>query len=106
MSKTYKGIDLLDAIIKGEVRIKDKVDVLDKNGELFMSNYSIEDLCITSITKYDFKLTEKQDIDIQSIEEYKSEYTRDLSMIDMETYINNVILPAIKQLDRKIREER
>lgn len=55
--------------------------------------------------KHTFEVVE-QDIDIQSIEEYKSEYTRDLSMIDMETYINNVILAAIKKLDRKIREER
>lgn len=49
-------------------------------------------------------IEEQQDIDIQAIEEYKTEYAEDGAEFDLRNYINKKILPAIKQLDR--REER
>lgn len=57
------------------------------------------------LINYNFKLIEEQqDIDIQAIEEYKSDYTERCIDMEVRDYINKTILPAIKQLDR--REER
>lgn len=51
------------------------------------------------------KFIEQQDIDIQAIEEYKSNYTERCIDMEVRNYINKTILPAIKQLDRNINKE-
>ena len=48
---------------------------------------------------------EEPDIDIQDIEKFSSEYTMNTVEFQLQAKINQILL-AIKQLDRKIREER
>lgn len=50
-------------------------------------------------------IEEEQDIDIQSIEEFRSEYTMNNVEMQLQDKINQILL-ALKQLDRKIREEK
>lgn len=49
-------------------------------------------------------IEEEQDIDIQSIEEFRSEYTMNNVEFQLQDKINQILL-AVKQLDKKINKE-
>lgn len=46
----------------------------------------------------------EEEIDIQNIEEYQTTYTERCIDKEVRNYINKKILPAIKQIDNKIKE--
>lgn len=116
MSKIYKGYELIKAIANGEIkegtRFIDKTDTKYYEGTTvhtfkYQNNNFIQEkiggINIVSILNHDFELIEEeQDIDIQRIEEFSSEYTMNNVEIQLQDKINQILL-ALKQLDRKIR---
>lgn len=116
MSKTYTGIELLEAIESGEIkegtRFKDSYGInyiyeKDSGGELIL--YKQETYYTGNVPDYSlfvdniFTVVENEDIDIQSIEEFKSDYMMSNVEYQIQDKINEVIR-AVKQLDRQINE--
>lgn len=130
MSKTYKGYELLKAIEDEDIKDGTKIEIIGRftgnlRGSYFIYKRGItgptiiyepnrkeyfDKLSIPDLVYYKFKILEKeQDIDIQAIEEIpiKILNTEDLSehIVDLNN-LSSKLLQAVKQLDRKIREER
>lgn len=114
--KTYKGYELLKAIADGEIKSGAHIRVHTKNYNVdywFWGNwFGKEDgyskpldnielyLCDKSCT---FELIEDE-IDIQNIEELVTGYSESGADTDIINFLNNEILPAVKQLDKEVKE--
>lgn len=110
-----KLIDIINDIAEGKIKEK---EIKLGYGAGYYTYYVEEDkiindtngtgLYINKCLNDEFEILEtiEQDIDIQSIKEYKTNYLEGPIDKEIRKYINKSILPAIKQLDRKIREER
>ena len=114
-----KVIDLLNKIANGEEvpeRIKvDNIIYRYENWEHFYytDNEAREDLLVRGkdYSTNDFLnwnvelIEEQQDIDIQGIEEFSSEYTMNNIEFQLQDKINQILL-AVKQLDKRQKEGR
>lgn len=111
MSKTYKGYELIKEIAEGN--IKDRTRFKNSKGIIYIfinsegtlqnesSSLDIDDdYCITQLAKETFEIVEDE-IDIQEIKEFRSEYTMNMVEILIKDKLNEVI-KGMKQLDNKI----
>lgn len=78
---------------------KNITEIKYKNGGLQWEPGTFSTILLCDIN-IEFEV-EKPKIDIQSLGELRTEYTESGAEHDMRKYINNVILPAIKQLDKR-----
>lgn len=107
----YKGYELMKAIAEGKIKSGTKFKTkegkevrwngynlmsIDSN-ECYMSK--INDICFINEV---FELTEDE-IDIDSIEEYKQEHTERCIDIDIRNKMNE-ILQAVKQIDKRVKK--
>lgn len=111
MSKTYTGMELLQAIKSGEIKNGNRFKIINGGLEDFIAWIEDKNLKIdmfgkegwlgtNSLIESDYELLD-EDIDIQEIEEYKSEYTMNCVESEIKDKINELI-KAVKQLDNKI----
>lgn len=119
MSKIYKGWELMRDIAEGKIEegsefniYKDKEMYFDRpaiyaNGVLRHNGILVtEFVSLEKMMQLDFELIEEeQDIDIQRIEEFSSEYTMNNVEIQLQDKINQILL-ALKQLDKRQKEGR
>lgn len=104
MSKVYKGYELYKMIANREIdknsKFKDNNDIIwIWNGIDFESEYSYSDIVFSQM---DFELIEDE-IDIDAIEEYKTEYTERCIDKEVREKLNEVIR-AVKQNHKEIKE--
>lgn len=116
MSKKYKGHELIKAITDGEIESGTHIKVHAKNYSVdywFYGNWFGKENYKEPLDNIElflcnrdciFELIE-EDMDIQRMEEFNSEYTMNNVEMQLQDKINQILL-ALKQLDRKIREER
>ena len=121
--KYFSSFDLLSYIrmhmLKEGTVLKDKYDNIykymhDDVGELTLfklekGNKEVPDYSL--FVDNDFEVLEIPDIfkdfdDIDNIEEFKTIHKQTQSEKELSNYINNIILPALKELNYKIREEK
>ena len=120
---TIKVIDLLNKIANGEVKERQRFVLHFKNGlkrEIFYRGWESEKKSMSSLRNWsdneviqdDYDLDdeveiieEEPEIDIQALEEYKTELLESRTEYEMRNYINRVIIPAIKQIDKKLKGE-
>lgn len=116
MSKKYKGHELIKAITDGEIESGTHIKVHVKNYSVdywFYGNWFGKENYKEPLDNIElflcnrdciFELIE-EDMDIQRMEEFNSEYTMNNVEMQLQDKINQILL-ALKQLDRKIREEK
>ena len=110
MGKIYKGWELMKAIADGEIKegskIKTNEDIFIFCEGNYMSNSSIHFLTgiynDIDFATAKFELIEDE-ININSIEEYKQEHTERCIDIDIRNKMNE-ILQAVKQIDKRVKK--
>lgn len=114
MGKIYRGYELFKAIASEEIKKKQKVRMIfnDGSGENYIfdgddivdsTHYNIFKIYGTkAVLKAEFELIENE-IDIDSIEEYKQEHTERCIDVDTRNKINE-ILQAVKQIDKRVKK--
>lgn len=122
MSKIYKGYELLKAIADGEIKNGTKIEIKgrfsgDLIGSYFIYNEGAfyfpiykpngeeycDDMKLSDVINWEFKLIEDK-VDIDSIEKLVTGYSESGADTDIINYINDKIVPRIKQLDKEIKE--
>lgn len=115
MGKTYKGWELMKAIADGEIkeesRFRDTYSeyIYKRNsfGDLELKREDGEELTSPDYSYFvekdnDFELIQDE-INIDSIEEYKQEHTERCIDIDIRNKMNE-ILQAVKQIDKRVKK--
>ena len=107
MGKVYKGYELYKMIadrkIKKDSKFKDNNSIIwGWDGFDFVTEeYDYNDFVFSIM---DFEILEDEEINIQEMKEYKTEYTERCIDIEVREKINEIIR-AVKQLDNKIKEK-
>lgn len=110
MGKIYKGWELIKAIEDGEIkngsrfkvhRTYNSIAVLEDR-ILHIEDGSKRILTTNDLLIYAFELIEDE-INIDSIEEYKQEHTERCIDIDIRNKMNE-ILQAVKQIDKRVKK--
>jgi hypothetical protein len=112
----YKGYELLKAIADGEIKEGTRFKCLNEKPIQYYSDSNIYryehgnflgrfgGFNILNILNKDFEIVEKQDeIDIDSIEEYKQEHSERCIDVDIRNKLNE-ILQAVKQINKEVKE--
>ena len=110
MSKIYKGWELMKAIADGKIKegskIKTNEDIFIFCEGNFMSN-SLFHFLTGIYNDIDFATAKfeliEDEINIDSIEEYKQEHTERCIDIDIRNKMNE-ILQAVKQIDKRVKK--
>ena len=110
MSKIYKGWELIQAIADGEIKNGSRFNVHRTYSAIAVLEdriLHIEDgnkiiLTTNDLLIYTFELIEDE-INIDSIEEYKQEHTERCIDIDIRNKMNE-ILQAVKQIDKRVKK--
>ena len=110
MSKIYKGWELIQAIADGEIKNGSRFNVHRTYSAIAVLEdriLHIEDgnkriLTTNDLLIYTFELIEDE-INIDSIEEYKQEHTEWCIDIDIRNKMNE-ILQAVKQIDKRVKK--
>lgn len=107
MGKTYKGWELMKAISDGEIKNRSRFKAgyrtfVARDGYLFTECRDGQEYATTFELAWDFKLIEDE-IDIDSIEEYKQEHSERCIDVDIRNKLNE-ILQAVKQIDKRVKE--
>lgn len=110
MKKIYKGWELIKAIEDGEIKNGSRFNVYRTYSAIAVLEdriLHIEDgnkriLTTNDLLIYTFELIEDE-INIDSIEEYKQEHTERCIDIDIRNKMNE-ILQAVKQIDKRVKK--
>ena len=110
MGKIYKGWELIKAIADGEIKNGSRFNVhrtynaiaVLEDRILHFEDGSKRILTTNDLLIYTFELIEDE-IDIDSIEEYKQEYTERCIDVDIRNKMNE-ILQAVKQIDKRVKK--
>jgi hypothetical protein len=110
MGKIYKGWELIKAIEDGEIKNGSRFNVYRTYSAIAVLEdkiLHIEDgnkriLTTNDLLIYTFELIENE-INIDSIEEYKQEHTERCIDIDIRNKMNE-ILQAVKQIDKRVKK--
>ena len=110
MSTIYKGWELIQAIADGEIKNGSRFNVHRTYSAIAVLEdriLHIEDgnkriLTTNDLLIYTFELIEDE-INIDSIEEYKQEHTERCIDIDIRNKMNE-ILQAVKQIDKRVKK--
>lgn len=111
MGKIYKGWELMKAIADGEIKEGRKIKSYGNttytfNGKKFERDdydcFLTEDYEDIRLATTEFELIEDE-IDIDSIEEYKQEHSERCIDIDIRNKMNE-ILQAVKQIDKRVKK--
>ena len=111
MSKTYKGWELMKAIANGDIKNGSKFRDLHQSSKDNFNLYKYENenlkgrfggTNLITLLNDKFELIEDE-IDIDSIEEYKQEHTERCIDIDIRNKMNE-ILQAVKQIDKRVKK--
>lgn len=113
--KTYTGIELLEAIEEKEIEEGTRFKIINGAYDGFVAYIEDENIKVNmfgregvlgtkALIESEFKELEKEDIDIQEIEEIPNEVMRDDWRYYVPVVFNkiNELVIAIKQLDRQI----
>ena len=110
----YKGYELLKAIADGEIKEGTKFIIKDfsnnkiiyfNGNDLWCENNGapvFDTMYLINFLNYTFELIEDE-IDIDSIEDYKQEHTERCIDVDTRNKINELVR-AVKQLNKKVKE--
>ena len=106
MGKTYKGWELMKAIADGEIKEGSKFKAeyetfIARDGYLFVEYDNRQKYANSFELKWKFELIEDE-IDIDSIEEYKQEHSERCIDVDIRNKLNE-ILQAVKQIDKRVK---
>lgn len=107
MKKTYKGWELMKAIVDGEIKEESKFKAeyetfIARDGYLFVEYDNRQKYANSFELKWEFELIEDE-IDIDSIEEYKQEHSERCIDVDIRNKLNE-ILQAVKQIDKRVKK--
>ena len=107
MGKTYKGWELMKAIADGEIKEGRKFKAeyetfIARDGYLFVEYDNRQKYANSFELKWKFELIEDE-IDIDSIEEYKQEHSERCIDVDIRNKLNE-ILQAVKQIDKRVKK--
>lgn len=110
MGKIYKGWELIKAIEDGEIKNGSRFNVHRTYSAIAVLEdriLHIEDgnkriLTTNDLLIYTFELIEDE-IDIDSIEEYKQEHSERCIDVDIRNKLNE-ILQAVKQIDKRVKK--
>ncbi len=107
MGKTYKGWELMKAIADGEIKEGSKFKAeyetfIARDGYLFVEYDNRQKYANSFELKWKFELIEDE-IDIDSIEEYKQEHSERCIDVDIRNKLNE-ILQAVKQIDKRVKK--
>lgn len=110
MGKIYKGWELMKAIADGEIKNGSRFNVYRTYSAIAVLEdriLHIEDgnkriLTTNDLLIYTFELIEDE-INIDSIEEYKQEHTERCIDVDIRNKMNE-ILQAVKQIDKRVKK--
>lgn len=107
MGKIYKGWELMKAIADGEIKEGSKFKAeyetfIARDGYLFVEYDNRQKYANSFELKWKFELIEDE-INIDSIEEYKQEHTERCIDIDIRNKMNE-ILQAVKQIDKRVKK--
>lgn len=107
MGKIYKGWELIKAIADGEIKEGSKFKAeyetfIARDGYLFVEYANRQKYANSFELKWEFELIEDE-IDIDSIEEYKQERSERCIDVDIRNKMNE-ILQAVKQIDKRVKE--
>lgn len=102
MKKTYKGWELMKAIVDGEIKEGSKFKAeyetfIARDGYLFVEYDNRQKYANSFELKWEFELIEDE-IDIDSIKEME------LDVIDDVTYYINDLIKAVKQIDKRVKK--
>ena len=100
----YKGYELMQAIAENKLKLTQKVNSLNGEFKNCTIEFVLKNLAI-SIMYLEFEVIEEDEIDIQAMEECDLNVScqeLDHNLRDIQSYINYLVLPAIKQLDKQI----
>ena len=114
-----KGYELIKEISDGKIKENTQIEVHDltvldkviaiieyKNGRLNWVEGTFDTSYLVSLNCY-FKIIEEQEeIDIQSIEEIEPAMNGNACVIDNKTWTLNQVIKAVKQLNKKIKEDK
>lgn len=110
----YKGYELLKAIADGEIKEGTKFIIKDfsnnkiiyfNGNDLWCENNGapvFDTMYLINFLNYTFELIEDE-IDIDSIEDYKQEHTERCIDVDARNKINELVR-AVKQLNKEVKE--
>ena len=106
MSNTYKGYELAEAVDNGLFSLEQRA-----NGAGYFNctiGFILKDVGTNFLFKEFEIIEEQEEIDIQSIKnlEYVEDYEADKTDIRLNRDKINELVQAVKQLDKKIKEER
>ena len=110
MEKIYKGWELMKAIEEGKIKNGSRFNVhrtysaiaVLEDRILHLEDGNKRILTTNDLLIYTFELIEDE-IDIDSIEEYKQEHTERCIDIDIRNKMNE-ILQAVKQIDKRVKK--
>ena len=110
MGKIYKGWELMKAIADGEIKEGSRFNVhrtysaiaVLEDRILHLEDGNKRILTTNDLLIYTFELIEDE-INIDSIEEYKQEHTERCIDIDIRNKMNE-ILQAVKQIDKRVKK--
>lgn len=110
MKKIYKGWELIKAIEDGEIKNGSRFNVhrtysavaVLEDRILHLEDGNKRILTTNDLLIYTFELIEDE-INIDSIEEYKQEHTERCIDIDIRNKMNE-ILQAVKQIDKRVKK--
>lgn len=101
MGKIYKGWELMKAVSEGKLNLKQKVSTTSLEYVNCTIEFVLKDTAF-NIMDLDFELIEDE-IDIDSIKEYKQEHTERCIDVDIRNKMNE-ILQAVKQIDKRVKK--
>lgn len=110
MKKIYKGWELIKAIEDGEIKNGSRFNVhrtysaiaVLEDRILHLEDGNKRILTTNDLLIYTFELIEDE-INIDSIEEYKQEHTERCIYVDIRNKLNE-ILQAVKQIDKRVKK--
>ena len=110
MGKIYKGWELMKAIADGEIKEGSRFNVhrtysaiaVLEDRILHLEDGNKRILTTNDLLIYTFELIEDE-IDIDSIEEYKQEHSERCIDVDIRNTINQLI-QAVKQIDKRVKK--
>ena len=106
-----KGYEIFKVIANKEIKDGTQFRMLeDDNIYTYRNNNFVckyGGMNVIAILNKEFEIIEEQqDIDIQNIEEIEPAMNGNACVIDNKTWTLNQVIKAVKQLDKKIKEER
>lgn len=97
----YKGYELMKAVSEGKLNLEQKVSTTSLEYKNCTIEFVLKDIAF-NIMDLDFELIEDE-IDIDSIEDYKQEHTERCIDVDVRNKINELVR-AVKQLNKEVKE--